>query len=136
MSDDNMGKTEKIITETTENGRTQILTKTITKVYSSWNQMKSINRRILTGYIAISSIYLTIESYNEGKSELMRYRNKKTHYAHIQTEWDAVRFGCSNGFWDNLVGAAIWPVRIGSSLMPYLVLTFNPPDTDSSTIKK
>lgn len=121
---DTTSKVDKVITETVINGKKEILSKTITTIGTTWNSISKTNQRFMIGYLMTGLIYTTYESYNEGKSALIRYRNSS---GIPVSEWDYVKKGCSNGAWNSLPGSFIWPVRIGASIMPHIILLFNPP---------
>ena len=76
-----------------------------------------------------NNIYNT---YNNGKSSLLLYRedgeifNNELNYGEkVETEWNAIKYGCNKHrgiiFWDSLV----WPYRVLSSIIPSIVFSLN-----------
>lgn len=125
------GQTEKVITETIKNGQKDVFVTSITKITSTWDSIGLFNKKLLLAYALMGCVYTTYESYNEGKARLLEYRAGRNLDSKINTEWDAVKRGCSVGAWNGVFGAIVWPLRIGSSIMPHLILKLNPPPEKS-----
>jgi hypothetical protein len=121
MTERNTIGTSETITKTKENGTTNI-----TRIRSTWNNISVRNRRIMIAYGVIGCVYTAIEAYAEGKKSLLEYRARTTVYS-ANAEWNAVRKGCSEGACRGSFDAIIWPFRIGSQLMPHVILMLNPP---------
>lgn len=75
-------------------------------------------------------------AYNAGgtwldaKNKLTQYRNNKltdSEKKNIKDDWTAVKYGANEKFWERFLNSIIWPVKLMSDIIPFLVLQMNPP---------
>ncbi len=102
---------------------TQTLTRNVRWTNMSRNSKLAIGSYVM-GFVAMG---LT-RTYNEGKISLLNYRGDKIRYiggTQIDSEWMAVKKGCSYKKWDIFIESIFWPGIIYSSIMPSVVMYFN-----------
>lgn len=79
-------------------------------------------------YCSCLVIYNICESYIDAKKMLMQYReNKLTVYQQekITCEWEAVKYGSHEFFWERFWNSVLWPITITNNIIPSLVLYLN-----------
>lgn len=81
-------------------------------------------------YVGTFLTYNFIGAWSDAKNKLTEFREKKLNKREaelIKNEWEAVKYGANSRFAERLFDSIIWPIRIISDAIPYLVLKFNPP---------
>jgi hypothetical protein len=86
----------------------------------------------LSTYIYVGSllIYNCIGTWFDAKNKLIEFRENKLDKEEtkiITDEWNAVKYGANSNFGERLFNSIIWPVKIISDTIPFLVLQLNPP---------
>jgi hypothetical protein len=133
----------KIVKETNpKNGFRMFETTMITKHLSS---MSKTSKYMLLGYAAFVGISFATSSYVDGKKRLFEFRGlraatgdvparaqnlpKFTDYygKAILTEWDSVYDGCTRNMGCNFWESLTFPFSYTAKIMPWIVLTLNPP---------
>lgn len=83
-------------------------------------------------YIGSLLTYNLVGTWLDAKDTLIKFREDKLdRYGkiRIRDEWEAVKHGANSNFGIRFVNSIIWPVRLISDAIPFLVLKLNPPET-------
>lgn len=123
---------------------------TIVKTFEEENGWKIFNKKmskttkIVLGAYSLAALgTFSIQSYNDGKHELLEYRNSDKYkidmarLSHINfCEWDVVKEGCSKHIFYNFYKSIVFPFTIASNTIPYIVLRMNSTSKISEPLKK
>jgi hypothetical protein len=138
------GKTE-IVEEVTKgpNGVETRLSKTITTVTKTWNNMSRRSKFLVGGYVACGFVTSLFITYNNGTDRLNEFRSKKdanggsTKNITFKTESDreknivderqAIVFGCREKSWSKFWSSIFWIGYLTSNIMPPIVAALNKP---------
>ena len=123
-TDDVVGGSSTRIVEGSKGERSR----TITKITERWRRMSRRARFILGVYVGGAITNIALHTYEDGKKTLVKHRRnpKPCYELQFDSDWDAVRHGCSKNVWKNTGNGIIWPSEIWSSIMPRAVLALNP----------
>jgi hypothetical protein len=135
-------KTIEITTVTGIDGKTTTISKTISKIHTTWKNLSKTTKYMICGYLTVGAINICYETYNVGKSELLEYRtiqdrnksevpSNRTREKH-KSDFDAVKYGCSYNSGERVWNGLLWPIEIYSNTIPHVVLALNPKDNSNT----
>lgn len=114
-------KTTETVYEVAKKGVREI-TKIITEI--RWSKMSTKQKLFVGIYVAGFTTHAMFSSYNNGKTELLKYRDAPSTTKYT-SEWEAVHDGCTSEsstiFWNSV----FWPTAIYAQTVPSLVLFLN-----------
>lgn len=87
--------------------------------------------RLSYAYIGLLLGYNAIGSFIDSKNKLIEFRENKLpelDRPYIKDDWSAVKYGAGLNSTERLFNSVIWPAKIISNLIPFLVFTLNPPN--------
>ena len=106
------------------------------KVIQHWSQMSDNSRYMLGGYALIGLGVAAFLTYRSGSRALAACRSKgnnsfpglPTTAEQARSEWEAVSEDCRKHSWDHIWWGVTWPATLVRSVMPSLIIRFNPRD--------
>jgi len=81
-------------------------------------------------YIHALLAYNIHGSYVDAKMYLTKFRTNELNEQEIKEindDWSAVKYGANSNFVGRLFDSIVWPITLTKSIIPSIVLYFNPP---------
>jgi len=123
------------ITTTDAAGTMRTVFKKISLVKETWSNLSRTARIAIGGYITFGALDMFYGSYNGGKSALETFRGIPKNDRGSQTEWEAVKDGCSADSFERFFAALFWPTDVLSKIAPHIVIALNPDDKSAESPK-
>lgn len=96
----------------------------------NWNKWSTKQKWAFYGYGTFVTTFFLTSTYSDGKQNLIQYRSHPNKNQ-SKTEYDAVKYGCTNGMFSRFVNSVVFPWTVISNSMPMLVLALNKETTDT-----
>lgn len=92
-------------------------------IVQKWSKLSNFHKSLIGLYVGLGTGTFLSGVYNDGKKELEEHR-KRT-YVDKESEWEAVKKGCSNHIFYHFCSGMIFPYTVFSNMMPSVVLLLN-----------
>jgi hypothetical protein len=103
---------------------------TVTTIRKSWSHLDSRFKKALYVWLAGFAVNMLYETYNGGKTELLRFREEEESKIHTPRrhagDWQAAYYGCRQDKMARFTNSVAWPVTIVGNTMPSVLLLLNP----------